>query len=76
MLNEAGVHPDTPDPDVVYRVFKEFARQPVEGIEDDTILYEIGIYEFVNRRRTGSISSGNSLSLKMVSTIGWSNCTA
>jgi hypothetical protein len=46
MLNEAGVHPDTPDPDVVYRVFKEFARQPVEGIEDDTILYEIGIYEF------------------------------
>jgi hypothetical protein len=46
MLDRARVQLDTPDPDVVYRVFKEFAKQPVEGIEDDTILYEIGIYGF------------------------------
>jgi hypothetical protein len=54
MLNMARVRLDAPDPDAVYRVFKEFARQSVEGVsagrpgevEDDTILYEIGIYGF------------------------------
>jgi hypothetical protein len=46
MLNMARVRLDAPDPDAVYGVFKEFARQPVEGVGDDTILYEIGIYGF------------------------------
>jgi len=46
MLNGAGIRLDAPDADAVYGVFKEFARQPVEGVEDDTILYEIGIYGF------------------------------
>jgi hypothetical protein len=46
MLNVARVRLDAPDPDVVYGVFKEFARQPVDGVADDTILYEIGIYSF------------------------------
>jgi hypothetical protein len=45
MLAEAGVRLDAPDPDVVYREFKNFARQRVEGV-DDVILYEIGIYGF------------------------------
>jgi hypothetical protein len=46
MLHAAGVRLETPDPDVVYRVFKDFVREPVEGVEDETILYEIGVYGF------------------------------
>jgi hypothetical protein len=45
MLDAAGVRSDSPDPNVIYRVFKDFARLPVEGVDDD-ILYEIGVYGF------------------------------
>lgn len=45
MLDAAGVHSDAPDAGAVFRTFKDFARQPVEGVEDG-VLYEIGVYGF------------------------------
>jgi hypothetical protein len=45
MLETAGVRRDAPDAGAVYIAFKDFARQPVEGVEDG-VLYEIGVYGF------------------------------
>lgn len=45
MLDAAGVRVDAPDPYAVYKVFKDFATLPVEGVHD-VILYEIGVYGF------------------------------
>lgn len=45
MLEAAGIRLKAPDAVAVYRVFKDFARQPVEGVVDG-VLYQVGVYAF------------------------------
>jgi hypothetical protein len=45
MLTAAGVDFDQPDPALVWRVFKDFSRIPVDCAEDG-ILFQCGVYAF------------------------------
>ena len=45
MLDRAGVRIEAPDANAVYSVFKDFARQDVEGVVDG-VLFETGVYGF------------------------------
>ncbi|MEH7419578.1 hypothetical protein V7266_30565 [Neobacillus drentensis] len=37
---------DTDDIKKVWEIFKDFCREPVEGVEDKEILFQCGVYDF------------------------------
>jgi len=49
MLNSANFDFEAPEPALAWSVFKTFASEPVEGV-DDGFLWELGCYDFTGEK--------------------------
>lgn len=50
MLDAAGFNENRPDPNLAWRVFREFAAVPVIAA-DDALLFQCGTYDFTGREQ-------------------------